>query len=1054
MKIFLIIYLLLQGLYVGTVKCQALVNGKVMDSQTQLPLPSASIQIDLQNKQVLTDANGAFKVDLSVGKHQLTIKYLGYQTLDTTIFFPSSKTIVFELTRTVQLLDEVVVNTGYQNLPKERATGSFTQIDNKLLNAQVSTNIISRLEGVASSVTIDNKTNGGTMMVRGLSTIRGPREPLIILDNFPYEGLLENINPNDIESITILKDAAAASIWGARAGNGVIVLTSKKAKIGQAIKITLDANVNVVESPDLYYQKQMTPAEFVNVEQFLFGKGYYTSQENSTAKTALTPVVEIMIAARDGKITAAQRDAQLDQLRSQDLRSQLNQYVYQNAVNQQYHMDVRGGDEKTAWDIGFGYDKNKSELDAAYHRMNLKVDHLIKWNDKLTFNARANYTQSFVGSGKSSLSTDKLPLYSNIADEFGNPVNVMKDYRSSYTSTLGGGQLLSWDYYPLTDYQSSTSTTKLQEILINALLSYKIVKGLSFDLRYQYQRQNSTSKNVQGVDSYSTRRIINLFTQFDAGVMKRNVPYGEVLNNSGNLLAVNNGRAQLNYELSLAKHQLTVLVGGELKNSYSVSSANNVYGYNDELLTSQNVDYANTYATIINGAKSFIPNAQSLSSRLYRFISMFSNAAYTYNQKYTISLSGRKDASNLFGVNANERWNILWSSGASWLISSEKFYHFKSFPYLKMRMSYGASGNIDPAMSAITTLTYSSTSPYVQLPYVNFNTFANPELRWEKVKMLNVGLDFTSTIGKISGSIEYYQKHAADLFGLEIVDYTTGVGTSIVKNTASMKAKGLDIELRANLNIGPLQWKPNVFFNYYKDEITDYYLAPQAASGYVNGDLSISGIVGKPVYSMLSYKWVGLDATGDPQGMFNGNVSKAYSSLIGSATKITDLVYSGPVYAPFAGGIGNTFQYKALAVSVQVTFKAGSYFRKESLNYSTLFTNRVGPQEYAQRWQKPGDELTTNVPAMVYPVVAARDQFYTGSEINVLKGDYVRLKYVNVSYTIDSKHLKHLFFDQMQIFAVANNLGLLWRANKEGLDPDYSSTAPAKSIAIGIKTQF
>lgn len=1054
MKNFLIIYIILHGCYMGIAKSQGLFGGKVIDAQTQAGLPSATIQINGQAQLYTTDALGLFKLNLQQGRHRLLIKHVGYDALDTTLVFPTPTPLVLALKGAVKQLDEVVVSTGYQQLPRERSTGSFTQLSNEVLSQQVSTSIMSRLEGVASTVTVDNKTNGGTMMVRGLSTIRGPREPLIVLDNFPYEGSMDNINPNDIESITILKDAAAASIWGARAGNGVIVLTSKKAKLGQPIQISASANVNIVESTDLYYKKQMTPAEFVDIEQFLFSKGYYTSQENSTSRPALGQVTEILIAARDGKITAAQRDAALDKLRNQDLRSQLNQYVYQNALNQQYFLDVKGGDVKTAWNIGFGYDRNKTQLDGNFNRLNLKADHLIKFSNKLSLNTRINYTQNLTLSGKSDLSADRLPLYTHIADDAGNPLSVPKEFRSIYTSTLGSGQLLSWDYFPLTDYQFNNTTTKLDEILLNSLLSYKIVKGLSLDLRYQFQRQNSVNKRLQGVESWGVRRTVNLYTQFDAGVMKRNIPYGEILNNSGNLLVVNNGRAQLNYNLDLAKHQLTVLLGGEAKNSDSFNNENIVYGYSDELMTSQNVDFANTYPTIINGSKTFIPNAKSISNSVYRFISAFSNAAYTYDQKYTISLSGRKDASNLFGVKANDKWNILWSSGASWLLSSEKFYPFKSIPYLKLRLSYGASGNINPAMAAVTTLSYSSTSPYVQLPYAGISNYANPELRWEKVKMMNVGLDFSSQIAKLSGSIEYYQKRGIDLFGLELLDYTAGVGSSILKNTASMRAKGLDVELNASFNLGPVQWIPNIFFNYYKDKITDYYLSVTTPSSFVNGDLTISGIVGKPVHSMLSYQWLGLDANGDPQGMLNGAVSKAYSSLVGSATKLSDLIFSGPVYAPYAGGFGNTFRYKGFVVSTQIAFKAGSYFRRDALSYSSLFSTRNGPSEYADRWQKPGDELKTNVPSMVYPVVSGRDPFYSGSVINVLKGDYIRLKYINLSYAFDPKYFKKPFFKQMQIFAVANNLGLLWTANNEGIDPDYSSSVPTKSIAFGIKTQF
>ncbi|RYF25079.1 MAG: SusC/RagA family TonB-linked outer membrane protein [Flavobacteriales bacterium] len=1037
---------------------QEMVKGRVVAADSRNGIV-ANIATMGSGQRSSADSNGEFILKLAKGVHQLRISLIGYKTLDTMINVPSSTLLLTLMPATTQL-NEVVVNTGYQSLPMERATGSFTVIDNKVLNEQVGTDIIGRLEGVASSLSVDRSTNGGGLMIRGLSTIRGVREPLIILDNFPYEGKLENINPNDIENVTILKDAAAASIWGARAGNGVIVLTSKKARVGQQLRISLDANVKITAQPDLYYLSQITPSDYVEVEKMLFGKGFFTSQENATSRPALTPAVELMIAARDGKINTNQLNEQLNVLKTQDLREDLNRYMYGNGVFQQYNVDLKGGDIKNAWNIGAGYDRNMNELSAGFKRLNLKADHLINLTDRLTLNTRLTYTQTNTTSGKTGINdlsavSGKLPPYIQLADEAGNALPVMKTYRASYTEGIGNGQLLDWNYYPLTDYQYNNTASRLNELLFNGMANYRILPGLSAELRYQYQRQQNATELLNGVEGYYARNLINTYSQLVNGAINRIVPMGGILSNTQDLLTANNLRGQLKYNFTKGKHQLAVLLGTEMRSTRTNGNSFTTYGYNDDRLTFLNVDYTTTYPSIINGSKTFINNMLSFNAGLNNYVSTFANVAYTYQNKYTISLSGRKDASNLFGLNANDKWNPFYSVGLAWLLSSENFMQTNLLPYLKLRATYGVSGNTDPRMAAVTTLSYGASSPYTQSLTAGFSNYANSDLRWERVANLNLGLDYSLAVAGIRGSVEYYQKRARDLFGLEPLDYTSGVGLTVLKNTASMKAQGLDIELSAAVKMGAFTWTPSVFFNYYKDEITDYYVASQQGSNYVRGNLSISGIVGKPVYAMLSYKFAGLDpVNGDPRGMFGGQISKTYSSLTGAATTLADLVYHGPLYAPYAGAIGNTLQYKSLQLAFRVSFKAGNYFRKETINYATLYTNRTGHGDFAKRWQQAGDEALTTVPSMVYPAVASRDNFYAYSEATILRGDLIRLQYINLNYTFTQQKYRALPFSSLQLFAVANNLGLLYSANEEGIDPDFTGIPPTSSYAFGIRTQF
>lgn len=1039
---------------------QNLLKGILTSKGDQTPIPGAVIEIKQQLKTI-SNNEGEFSLNLPNGVYMLNISHLSYVSQVIMLVLPSTTPLNIIMEPTEHKLDEVTVYTGYQTLPKERSTGSFTLIDQSRLNEQIGTNVLGRLENVASSLSVDRKTNGGGLMIRGLSTIRGPKAPLIILDNFPYEGDLENINPNEIDNITVLKDAAAASIWGSRAGNGVIVITTKKAGTNRPVTVRVNVNETIVNKPDLMYLQEISASDFIGVEEFLFARDYYKSSELITSSSPLSPVIELLIAKRDNKISAAAFDQQLAEFKLGNSRQNFMDNFYTLGLNQQFSALAAGGSSKMGWLFGAGYDANQSNLSATYKRLNLKLENTWKIAEQLELGLRLGYTNSEKMSGLPDYlslysATAKLPPYTRFADENGSALNIMKDYRDSFIDRIGQGKLLNWHYSPLDDAKHSKTTNRLNDILANISLRYKPTHFLTTELYYQYEQQIVNDQTLNDKDSYFSRNLINLYSQFSGSTMKRVVPLGAIFDEELAELAAHNIRGQLNFNYSWGKNQIAAIGGAELLRSSTASNGNRNYGYNEDVLTAVNMDFANTYPTLVTGRASYIPNTSGFNQTMRRTVSLYSNAAYTYAGKYTLSLSARKDASNLFGVNANDKWNPLWSAGVSWLLSEEGFVKQDWINLLKLRMSFGYSGNPNPAVAAVTTITYGSTSPYTQSPYASFSNYTNPDLRWEKVGTLNVGIDFRMLANRLSGSLEYYRKNATDLFGTENIDYTAGIGNSIVKNVANMQARGIDFELNSiNLN-GQVKWTTNFFVNYYRDKVISYNLASQQASNFVNGNLTIAGIVGKPVYSVFSYKWAGLDpATGDPMGYLNGEISKNYATMIGPGTTVTDLVFHGPAMPVLTTAIGNTVQYKNFSLTARLSGKFGAYFRQPTtLDYSSLFSLRDGHADFQDRWQKPGDEARTQVPSMVYPLVSGRDAFYKGSEATVLKSDYVRLQYINVSYHLEQSKMKKLPFKDLKLFIVLNNLGMIWRANHAGIDPDFNQLPISETTSFGFNANF
>jgi TonB-dependent starch-binding outer membrane protein SusC len=1042
------------------------ISGKVITSDTRLPVAGASVSLSRHAHAVATNSEGAFTITIGDDADTLLISRVGYEPQGIPVSRSTKKTLLIELQVAAQQLDEVVVNTGFQYIPKERATGSFSYIDNKTLSLQAGTNILDRLNGVSSGILFDYSKNTSdnkklNFNVRGLSTINGPQDPLIVVDNFPYEGDINNINPNSVESITILKDAAAASIWGTRAGNGVIVITTKHGRFNQSVKIEFNTNVRVTEKPNLFYLPQMSTSDYIDVEEMLYSQGYFSSATGN-GYSALTPLADILYRQDNGLLTPEAAAAQINAQRNHDMRNDYNKYFYRNAVSQQYALNLYGGSDKIAYLVSAGIDKNISELDSRYNRLNVRAENTYQPFKNVQITAGITYTSANTASGRPSYNSiqtaNRFVPYLSFADKHGNPLSVAQSYRDEYTDTAGAGKLLNWKYYPLEDYKHSIARTDLQELLADVGVRFQLLPGLTADIKYQYERQSTTGKTVQDTGSYATRNTINLFTQIDrSGNVTNIVPQGSILYLNNLYTTADNLRGQVNYNKSWKRHIVSVITGAETRQVKSTTNNNTAYGYNDDLLLTSNVDFLNPYPTYVTGNTSYVANGLAFTETLNRYVSLFGNAAYTYNGKYTVSASARKDASNLFGVNTNDKWKPFWSAGSAWDISKESFYHISQFPYLKLRATYGVSGNVDQTKSAATVLQYVGTSGTTNLPYAFLTQYANPNLSWERVHLLNIGIDFSSRNQVLSGSIEYYHKNATNLFGPSPVDYTAGLNSNyVIRNIANMKASGADLNLQT-INIGGsgFQWRTGLLLSLYTDKTTGYFLPPGFL--YRPGfGADISPVVGKPLYAMFSYNMAGLDPqTGDPLGYLGKEVSKDYSSIVNSVTSPDSLHYIGPATPRWYGSVGNSFSWKGFSLDINIAFGLGYYFRKSSIAYGNLYSNGTSHSDFEKRWQKPGDEKITNVPSMVYPDVSLRDYFYLLSQNTVDKAAHVRLQFINLAYDFSKLLPGHTVFKSIRLYINAANLGILWRANKDGIDPEYpTSIPPSATYTAGLRTNF
>lgn len=1042
------------------------VKGSVKSALGNAPISDATVKALKSQHTITSNNNGAFNITID-NDDTLLISHIGFVTQRIVVAGADSLTV--RMTQVAELLKNVTINSGYQQLKPNEVNGSYVVLDNKTLNQQMGSGILARLDGITSGLLFNvgknnrNPENNTGISIRGLSTINGPLDPLIIIDNFIYDGNINNINPDDVESITILKDAAAASIWGARAGNGVVVITTKKGAFNQQLKIEFNSNVSFTGKPDLYYLPRISSSDYIDMEQFLFNQGYY----GNDPRAAVSPAVQVFRDRLNGLISSQDSSMAINAMKGIDNRGQFTRYYYRPGVSQRYALNLHGGSRDIAWLVSGGYDKSVGNLRNKYDRVNLRFENTYRPVRNLNVSAGVYYTNSNVRSGMSdyksivNINNKKQVPYMDLTGTGGSSIAVPQYLNRDFINNTGGGKFLNWNYYPLEDYKHDAFTNNTEELLAHIGLNYHILQGLDASLQYQYRKSRTADSRISDTSSFFTRNLINVYAQYNptTGVVTYPVPLGGIYNKSDGNQSSYNFRGQLNLDRTFNNHRILALAGAEIRDEKAVGSSAVYYGYNDNPLTyTSNLDYNAYYITNLD-TYTTIPGTAGLTATEHCFVSLFSNASYIYRKKYILSGSFRRDGSNIFGANTNDKWKPLWSVGIGWEISQEQYYHIAWLPYLKISTTYGVSGNVDLSKTAM-PVGDMSISRVTGFKVTSITSINNPELTWERSYQANFKVDFATARDRLSGSLEYYYKKGTDLYSPTPYDYTTwGLNQTIIANAADMKGNGVDVVLHSVNIIKPFSWQTDVLFN-YNTSTTSAYLDPRVitlADLIGSSGSTITPVVGKPLYALSAYRWGGLDAEGNPQGYLNKALSIDYLAIKQSAKEEGldggSFKYIGPANPTVWGAVMNSFSFKGFTLSLNITFKAGYFLRKAALQYIKLADNGIATSDFAKRWQQAGDENITNIPSFTYPIDGDRDAFYALSEANVIKGDHIRLQFINLGYQFPM--IKGLPLKNLQLYANVANLGIVWRANKDHIDPDYPGTAPLpKSFTIGLRTNF
>jgi TonB-linked outer membrane protein, SusC/RagA family len=834
------------------------ISGTVVSSTDGKPIQGVSIRIEGEKGRTSSKNDGSFSLQVSNPKGTVSFSHVGFKRLETS--YTAGVSMSVKLIPLENQLDEVeVVSTGYQKIPKERATGSFAQTDMNYFNSRPSTTLLSRLKGLVSGFRFNNDKD---ISVRGQSTIFTNDQPLIVVDGFPYSGDIDMLNPEDILSVDVLKDAAAASIWGARAGNGVIVISTKKGHANQPTTISFTSRLSISTKPNLKYAPNYMDARtYLAAEKLLFNNGKYNSLfEDTQNYPVISPYVQLL---HQGKIAEAERLA--SQLGNYDVRNDLSTAFYRNRLLQNYDLNISGGYSKGQYYTSIAYNKDLQSLKKNQSdRLSINLSNTLSITDRIKWTVGLNYIKarnSVDNALAELLGGNGFYPYSRLWDYGGNQTFLYPIFNENWVNHLAPQKgFLDWSYWPLQELGRAENHNDSHDIRAYTSVNIQLAKGLTANISAQTQQSFLDNSLIAPQESFATRNLINQYAKLqDEKVVGYHIPVGDIASFTKSRTQATNLRGQLNYTHEAKDLRLDMLLGAELSQTQRSSDYFRLYGYDKDILTAQPVDYISYFTLSPYGTAAAIPNYSGQGRGVSRFVSTFFNGSFAFRDRYIVSSSIRMDGSNYFGVNTNQKLVPLWSTGVKWRLSKESFFKKELFDQLDLRATYGYSGNLASNLTGVTTLQYRINASFTGLPYATLANLGNPDLRWERIGQVNFAVDFRLANKWLEGSLEYYLKNGKDMIGDKPFAPSSGV-SSMRGNYSSISGKGVDIRLTANLLQGStFGYRSDLMFSYTYDKVKAYDKGIVPVMLYTAND-NIPR-VGFPVHSLYSFQWAGLDPT-------------------------------------------------------------------------------------------------------------------------------------------------------------------------------------------------
>ncbi|SFA54384.1 TonB-linked outer membrane protein, SusC/RagA family [Pedobacter suwonensis] len=1080
-------------------------HGMVTDSIGG-PLPGASVKLKGTTRYTMADGNGHFNIGLTDQYNALEISYMGYlsqtQKIDKAA---ASNILTIRLKPNSSLLADVVVN-GFQTISKERSTGAATKINNDKLNENINSDILGALEGRVAGLVYNknpNRIGADQPVLRGQATFNllGGSAPLVVLDGLPTETALEDINPYDVESVTVLKDGAAASIYGSRSANGVIVIATKKGNT--PLKISLNTDFFIDTKPTFGSMHYASTADIVDFETDVYNKerARYANTETMFAAYGTvangsikyySPLYQLFRDRDAGKVTTDQFNQQLNNLKNTDYYEQYRDNVWQNAFRQRYNLLLSSANSKSNTFASINYDRSAERV-IGNHNQKITLYFKNTYNIKKWLSTNIGFN----GAYSTSTSTDDSynyyntisPRYASIVNPDGslvysNYVNLADGIAGSPINGAVAGALLNTPQYKPYRFNILESLneglTNANTVALRAFTNVqaKIMEGLSFSSQFQYEMGTTKSEQIYDVNSYKMRAAYNALVAFTpaTNAYTFGLPAGGRISQNMQQRNSYTFRNQLSFDKSFdeGKHSIAAIVGTEMRQTFLPIGMNDIrYGYDPVTLTSTVINNATVSQT---GLPSYIFGrnltlgiaGRSFQETKHRNLSYFSNASYTYLNRYNVTGSLRIDQADFFGADPEFKYRPLWSVGLGWNASNEKFIESLGWiNLLKLRATYGVNGNQNTETTKFLTARRVNDNLFTSLQYLNIIGLPNPKLRWEKTETYNLGLDMAFLGNRLRGTIDFYDRKSTDLMVTTDLDPTVGAA-SLVINNGVLRNKGIEFTVNGDwLKSGDLMLSSTFVLGFNRSKIGKVNRALSTAANYV-GSPSTYYTEGTDYNTLYAYRYGGmingypyfLDENGKSTLDFdvNGNPIVASSRDINNYAALVDM---GSLIPTYNGSFSQRISYKNFELNALLIFSGGNVMRKD---ITPLGANDISDLDITQRYK---NGITPELPRLFVDYSEAMinrassiSTMWQKADVNVVKADYIKLRTISLGYNLPKSFIKKFNIPSAKFTAQANNL---WYASAAGddIDPEsYSLNSGTrtlqnpKSFVLGINLTF
>jgi TonB-linked SusC/RagA family outer membrane protein len=990
------------------------------------------------------------------------------------------------------------VNTGYQKIARERATGASTTITSDQLQTRFTPNIMDNLEGrVAGLVSYGNR-----LTIRGTGTLFAESKPLLVVDGLPVEASYEDLNPYDVETITILKDAAASAIYGARASNGVIIVTTKKATDLNKIDIEVSSNTTVWQNQNVDYADNwyMTPEQQVDRENQYFKWAFNDSPSAAATVTAMknalagtgsfhlipTPIQYDHYLLKTGAIQQSELDRRLAQYKTQNFAQDYADNILRQRVLQMHNLSVRNRTNNFQSNLVLNYkgdntgkiSDRRDQLTIFYKgsydmtkwmTINFSINNITQRNTE----RRSNYVEN-------TMDPFSMPAYQSLFNPDGSQANISPAWTHYYTpySTWAENNkaLKPMHYYLLDEMKLNKHKTERHNTRYHGELLFKILKGLTANTQYVYEVNRQTENNYSEADSYLMRLMRNAYT-----VQNTNGTYRYMIPQTGGRLATENiqgnywtARGQVNFSRVFKNvHHLDVLAGVEFRETNSKGTRNLYLGWDDQLQSQStttvnyndlwNINNTTFYAPgyparqflftpFIENAITLNNGVNNLSEVRRRNASSYANMTYTYDRRYNVFGSIRKDFADVYGLATEFRGSPFGSVGVSWNINNERFMEkYKQVNLLKLRGSYGYTGNIYQGATSYMTATTGLSNNNTGLPRASIESPGNPELSWEKTGTINVGTEFALFDSRFRGVLDWYNKKSEKVFSNQTLEVTKGF-TSLIMNMANVENNGVEVTLaydwfRAKDRNG-FSWTTSGIGSWNKNEVTRVQIQANSAFQVVN----IGYKEGYPVRSLFSYKYAGLTANG-LQSWYAADGRIIPDVGIQSAAP-GSVYFTGQADPKYTYALENQLAWKGFSLNLMMVYYGGHHMRANQVQINPGPGGVPVRSWYLNAWTPTN--TNTDIPG-IWEFNAAgglQPAVQNNTDIFVHAADFLKIRNFVLGYDLPRGSVAKIGLSNVRLRFQVNNLPPLWKSNDIGVDPETLGIRLPTSYVFGLNFNF